>query len=750
MYTLGIDLGTTYCAAAIFEEGRAQVFDLGERSPQIPSVVAVKADGEVLVGEAAERRAVTDPTRTAREFKRRLGDPTPLVLGGIPFGVEALQAQLVRGIVDRVRSQKGGGPAAIALTHPANYGPYKLDLMREIVRLADLTDVVLLTEPQAAAIHYATQTPVADQEIVAVYDFGGGTFDATLLRRSGDGFELIGQPEGLERLGGIDFDQAVLAHVRSIVAEAIDLLDLEEVSHQSAMARLRDECRLAKEALSSDTDVAIPVVLPTITTEVRLTRREFEDMIRPRVDETIVCLRRVLRAAAVEPEQIGRILLVGGTSRVPLVAQLVGQAFERPVVIDAHPKFAVAMGAARFAAGSVGAGAVETVAVAAAPPLVPPPPAPVEPTSPPPAPVEPAPPAAPPPVIPPPVELPGGPPPPGRRGNTSKRRRVTIGAVAVALLAIAAVAFLATRGSNKHAAVAATQSSSSNANGNSSNGGSSDSPNETVLSPSEVVFTSLRTGNPDLFVIDVDSGATRPLVSDPGLDALPAISPSRRLIAYEHADDPTNKQGPRRIRIIEPNGSNQHELSVDLGADGRTAWSPDGTQLAYPSTGDGGASDLSVVNVATGESRLLVTDPEKDSDPSWSPNGKTITYTRDMSAGQQIFAVAADGSSGPSLLIDDGGAADADFSNDGRHIVYDGQRQTAAGLVVVEADGSNRRVLFFPPNATAVDPFWSPDDQRIVFTTNMDGNLELYVINADGTGLHRITTDPAEDSRAAW
>src|SRR2546421_6026097 len=110
MYTLGIDLGTTYSAAAIFEDGRTYVFDLGERSPQIPSVVAVKPDGEVLVGEAAERRAVMDPTRTAREFKRRLGDPTPLVLGGVPFGVEALPAQLVRAIVQRVRVQPGGAP----------------------------------------------------------------------------------------------------------------------------------------------------------------------------------------------------------------------------------------------------------------------------------------------------------------------------------------------------------------------------------------------------------------------------------------------------------------------------------------------------------------------------------------------------------------------------------------------------------------------------------------------------------------
>ena len=305
MYTLGIDLGTTYSAVAVFEDGRPQVFDLGERSPQIPSVVAVKPDGEVLVGEAAERRSVTDPTRTAREFKRRLGDPTPLVLGGVPFGVEALEAQLVAAIVRRVRLQRGGDPDQIAPTHPANYGPYKQDLLQEVLRLADVTNATLLTEPQAAAIHYATQAQVGDDEIVAVYDFGGGTFDATLLRRTGATFELIGEPEGLERLGGIDFDHAVYAHVRASVGNAFDLLDLDDPSHQSAVARLRDECRSAKEALSSDTDVGIPVLLPTITTEVRLTRREFEDMIRPRVDETIACLGRVRADRRCKPRTWG-------------------------------------------------------------------------------------------------------------------------------------------------------------------------------------------------------------------------------------------------------------------------------------------------------------------------------------------------------------------------------------------------------------------------------------------------------------
>jgi Tol biopolymer transport system component/actin-like ATPase involved in cell morphogenesis len=712
MYTLGIDLGTTYSAAAIWEDGRTQAFDLGERSPQIPSVVAIKPDGEVLVGEAAERRAVTDPTRTAREFKRRFGDPTPLVLGGVPFGVEALQAQLVRAIVQRVRVQRGEDPAAIALTHPANYGPYKQDLLREVLRLAEVPDAVLLTEPQAAAIHYATQAPVAEDEIVAVYDFGGGTFDATLLRRTTTGFEMIGQPEGLERLGGIDFDHAVYAHVTSTVGEAVNLLDLDDPSHQSAVARLRDECRSAKEALSSDTDVAIPVMLPTITTEVRLTRREFENMIRPRVEETIACLRRVMRDSGVEPQDIGRILLVGGSSRIPLVGQLVTQAFERPVVMDAHPKFAVSMGAARHAASTV-TGIPEVPA-----PPVPP----VPPTGP----------------------MPAGAPPP------SRKKPVLIGAIAAALLLIAAIAFFATRGDGDGtAAVVASDSSDVSTDTSSTDTASSDE--EPVLSESTIVFASNRNGDDDLYSLDVDEEGADPvqLHQDTGFDGVPAISHDRRFIAYEHADDPTNATGPRSLMIMRADGSGQQTLDADISPDGRPSWSPDDTQIVYPDVVDGGI-DLTIITIESLETKTLVTDPEVVSDPSWSPDGTLVTFTKNTPEGQQVFVVPVDESGPPSLLINDGGAADADWSPDGSRIVYDGQRDTEAVLAIVNADGSDRQQLFAADGGFAVDPFWAPDDDRVVFTTNQDGNTEIYVINADGSDARRLTENDSADANPTW
>jgi molecular chaperone DnaK len=360
-YYLGIDLGTTYTAAAAERAGVVEALTLGNRSASVPTVVFLRDDGEILVGEAATRRATSDPGRVAREFKRRVGDPTPIILGGTPYAAEMLMARVLRWSVDKVCEQQGEEPRAIALTHPANWGHYKLDLVTQAVRQVDLDAALLLAEPVAAATFYASQRRLEPDSVVAVYDLGGGTFDAAAVRRSGDGFEIIGSPEGIERLGGIDFDEAVFAHVRQAVGDALDRLDPEEPAAQAAVARLRQECIDAKEALSSDTDVSIPVLLPGLQTEVRLTRAEFEAMIRPAISETIVALRRAIRSAGVDAGDIGAVLLVGGSSRIPLVAQMVGAELGRPIAIDAHPKDAIAFGAAIAVAGRRGSATPETV-----------------------------------------------------------------------------------------------------------------------------------------------------------------------------------------------------------------------------------------------------------------------------------------------------------------------------------------------------------------------------------------------------
>jgi molecular chaperone DnaK len=369
MYALGIDLGTTYTAAATWRDGHAEIVPLGSRSAAIPSVVLLREDETFLTGEAASRRGLTEPHRVAREFKRRMGDTTPILLGGVPQSAEALAARLLRAVADQVTAREGGKPSATCISYPANWGPYKTDLMRQAVRMADLDGPILYTtEPEAAAVSYARQQRIDPGAIVAVYDLGGGTFDAAVLRKTGLGFDILGRPEGIERLGGIDFDAAVFSHVQAALGGKLAELDEDDSTAIAAVARLREECVNAKEALSSDTDTTIPVLLPHFATEVRLTRAEFEAMVRPALYGSVEALKRALRSADCAPDQLHSILLVGGSSRMPIVAQLVAAEFNRPVAVDAHPKHAVALGASWLASGTPAQNRGPAAGRAAAPP----------------------------------------------------------------------------------------------------------------------------------------------------------------------------------------------------------------------------------------------------------------------------------------------------------------------------------------------------------------------------------------------
>src|SRR5581483_300475 len=424
-YALGIDLGTTFTAAAVAEAGAASTFQLGARTAAIPSVIAVRDGGSLLVGEAAERRALTDPTCIAREFKRRLGDPTPLTLAGIPYSVVSLTAVLVRHVVQHVTSERGGAPAAVVVTHPATYGPYKIDQLRTALNEADVTNATLVAEPVAAAAYYAHQERVPDRAVIAVYDLGGGTFDAAVVERAVNGFHILGMPQGLDSFGGVDIDQAVVGFVDRTLDGAVSALDPDDPAAVAAVGLLRTECRDAKEALSEDTDTQIAVALPTTRTEVRLTRVELEQLIRPRLRDTTAMLDRAVTSAGVAWPGVARVLLVGGSSRIPLVAQLITQETGRPVAVDANPKHSIALGGALLG--------LERLPTPAPPPT---PPAVVQP--------DPA-----------PAPLPPSPPPQGSRVPVVPL--VIGGVVMVAIVAIAALAL--TRGSGRQTPVAVTQSS---------------------------------------------------------------------------------------------------------------------------------------------------------------------------------------------------------------------------------------------------------------------------------------------------
>jgi actin-like ATPase involved in cell morphogenesis len=348
-YLLGIDVGTTRTAAATCRIGawpsECEIVNLGDRSSAVPSVLFVGDDGGVLVGEAAERRATSEPDHVVREFKRRIGDPTPVLVSGRPWAPEDLAARLVQWVVERVTQREGGPATHLAVTHPASWGAHKKDLLGAALHRHGLP-VAFLAEPQAAALHYAAAERVEPGSTIAVYDFGGGTFDAAVVHKDAQGFSLLGRPEGVERLGGIDLDELVFEHVVEGLPEAFDGLDEDDPAVLSAVAAVRRECTEAKEVLSADTEVSIPVLTPVGQGSVRLHRSEFEAMIHPHVEETVSALHRAIASAGVGADQLTAVLLVGGSSRIPLVAQMVSEQLGRPVAVDADPKNAIAKGAA--------------------------------------------------------------------------------------------------------------------------------------------------------------------------------------------------------------------------------------------------------------------------------------------------------------------------------------------------------------------------------------------------------------------
>ncbi|MEV6349202.1 Hsp70 family protein [Actinoplanes sp. NPDC051851] len=348
-YDLGVDLGTTFVAAATARDGRVEMCTLGDREAVVPAVVYRTEDSNLIFGVEAERCMSSDPHRGARYVKRRLGDPTPASLGGVPYPATALLAGQLRDVLDTVTRAEGEPPDRVALTHPAGWGPYRRELFEEIPRLAGLRNHVVLTEPEAAAAHYGVHRFLGEGGIVAVYDLGGGSFDATVLRKRRGIIEIAGEPDGIERLGGIDFDEAITHWIDFRYGAEPAGPGLPETESSATVATLRQECVRAKEALSADmaTTIAVPRLGRLLHAE--LSRRDFETMIRAPIESTVGALVRAVNNARFEVSELSAVLLVGGSSRIPLIGQMITEEIGRPIVTDAHPKHAVALGAAAAA-----------------------------------------------------------------------------------------------------------------------------------------------------------------------------------------------------------------------------------------------------------------------------------------------------------------------------------------------------------------------------------------------------------------
>ena len=349
-YELGVDLGATTVAAAVTADSRAQMVDLGAAAATVPAVVFLDDDGSLIAGEAAARRAVEHPARAGRELTRKLGRPAPVRLGDTPYPPATLLGALLQHVVDRVAETAGGQPDRVLLTHPAHWSPARLAAFTEAARGAGLPQVRTATTAEAVVTHYATTGRIAEGDTVAVYDLGGDSFSAAVLRRTPTGVEPLGQPEGIERLGGGTFDEALLSHVNQATDGPLAGLDRRDPEHAAAVAGLRRSCVLAKQELSTEGATTIRVLLPNRQADVAVTRAEFEQLIRTSIETTIGALLKALQSAGVEPRELAAVLLVGGSSQIPLVARMVSEVLARPIMLDPDPKRPVTLGAATLAA----------------------------------------------------------------------------------------------------------------------------------------------------------------------------------------------------------------------------------------------------------------------------------------------------------------------------------------------------------------------------------------------------------------
>lgn len=352
-YLLGIDLGATSVTAAVLRTGgAAESVRLGGRdgSDVLPAVLVATPGGDLLCGEPARRRAPAEPDRVARGFLDRVGDPTPLSLGGFAYAAEDLCARLVRVLVDEVSTRHGGPPSRIGVTCPVGWGRHKRDLLAAALRRRGLT-VSLVTAPQAVALAHRAVVPAGGP--LAVVDLGGNGTTATVLAAAAPGVlpDAVGRTLTC-RTGGADVDDAVFAFVRSsspATAAAFDALDPDDPRTVAALTSLRDECRAAKQLLSRDTVATVPVELPGLRTAVRIHRSDLDELTRPLLEPVTDLVQDVVAAA---PD--AEVLLAGGAARMPVVVQAVSAALGRPVAVVADPVADAARGAALAVAPGAG------------------------------------------------------------------------------------------------------------------------------------------------------------------------------------------------------------------------------------------------------------------------------------------------------------------------------------------------------------------------------------------------------------
>lgn len=352
---LGIDFGTCYSSAAVMQNGRLEmVKETTGHGFSYPSSVYLTKTGEIVVGQAAENQRRMDPSCYQREFKRELGNPNPYILGNRQVLPEDLVQVVLQKLKDEAEKLAGEPLHKVVVTVPATYQAHKRDLMRKAAEASGFSQIELLEEPVAAAIYYYKSAlggqPLHREETLLVYDLGGGTFDAALLQQQqGGGYQFLGSPVGDAQCGGIDFDKKIYAHLQEHCAALKELLNPQRRDIEALRARLMvgDFCRTFKHQLS-EVEEFEDTPPGSLSESYQLTRNEFNALIQEKIESTIQKCLQLLAGAEIAPSQIDRILLVGGSCRIPYIREVLEQKLKSAVVRVDDPELAVCRGAALY------------------------------------------------------------------------------------------------------------------------------------------------------------------------------------------------------------------------------------------------------------------------------------------------------------------------------------------------------------------------------------------------------------------
>ena len=343
---IGIDLGTTNSCVAVMEGGEAVVIANAEGARTTPSVVAFAKTGERMVGQVAKRQAITNPDRTISSIKREMGTDHKVTIDGKAYTPQEISAMILQKLKSDAEAYLGQTVTEAVITVPAYFTDAQRQATKDAGKIAGLDVKRIINEPTAAALAYGLDKE-SDQKIM-VYDLGGGTFDVSVLE-IGDGIIEVLATAGNNRLGGDDFDACITQYLVDEFrkAEGIDLSQ-----DKVAMQRLREAAEKAKVELSSVTtsNINLPYITADATgpkhLDVTLTRAKFNELTHHLVEKTAGPVRQALSDAGLQPSDISKVLLVGGSSRIPAVQDMVKSLVGKEGFKGINPDECVAIGAA--------------------------------------------------------------------------------------------------------------------------------------------------------------------------------------------------------------------------------------------------------------------------------------------------------------------------------------------------------------------------------------------------------------------